>query len=138
MTEYIPVRLRRLVSERAGYRCEYCLLSESEAFFPQEPDHVIAVKHAGETAPDNLALACLECNRYKGTDIAAIDPLTRDIVRLFDPRRDRWPSHFHYQLGAISGRTPQGRATAKLLRFNSSERVERRRQLYACGRWRES
>lgn len=25
---YIPLALRRLVSERANYRCEYCLLPE--------------------------------------------------------------------------------------------------------------
>ena len=35
----ISASLRREVRERAGERCEYCLMVESEAIFPHEPDH---------------------------------------------------------------------------------------------------
>ena len=55
---YIPATLRREVIERAGNRCEYCLLSVQIAFYPHEVDHVIAEKHGGATELDNLAFAC--------------------------------------------------------------------------------
>jgi 5-methylcytosine-specific restriction endonuclease McrA len=70
----ISAALRRQVRERASERCEYCLLAELKAFFPHEPDHIIAQKHAGQSALDNLALACFDCNRFKGSDIASVDP----------------------------------------------------------------
>ena len=70
----ISAALRKEVRERAGERCEYCLFAESQAFFPHEPDHLIAQKHGGKTASENLALACFDCNRFKGSDIASVDP----------------------------------------------------------------
>jgi len=82
----ISAALRREVRERAGERCEYCLLAESQAFFPHEPDHLIALNHGGETASANLALACFDCNRFKGPNIASLDPVTRELAALFNPR----------------------------------------------------
>ncbi|WP_375514310.1 HNH endonuclease [uncultured Nostoc sp.] len=73
---YIPVVLRRLIEERANYRCEYCQLPAGVAFFPHEIDHVIAQKHGGTTDADNLALTCWRCNRHKGTDLGSFDPET--------------------------------------------------------------
>jgi 5-methylcytosine-specific restriction endonuclease McrA len=64
--QYVPALIRRHVRERAGGRCEYCLVHEDDAFFPYEPDHVIAEKHGGATAEENLAWTCSVCNRYKG------------------------------------------------------------------------
>jgi hypothetical protein len=60
----LPVsrNLRRLVAARADYRCEYCRLSEADTSTRHTIDHIIAVKHGGPTEPDNLALACVECN----------------------------------------------------------------------------
>jgi 5-methylcytosine-specific restriction endonuclease McrA len=66
----ISPKLRRDVRERADGCCEYCLLPEDQAFFPHEPDHIIAAKHGGETNAEDLALACFDCNRFKGSDIA--------------------------------------------------------------------
>jgi hypothetical protein len=75
----ISAALRREVRERARECCEYCLLTESQAFFPHEPDHLIARKHGGKTVAENLALACFDCNRFKGADIASIDGRHRCI-----------------------------------------------------------
>ena len=121
--------LRRQVRERAGERCEYCLLAESQAFFPHEPDHLIAQKHGGTTTSSNLALACFDCNRFKGSDIASIDAVTGELVALFNPRTQRWSEHFRLNGGEIIPLTPVGRVTEKLLRFNLPDRVETR------GRW---
>lgn len=53
----ITPSLRRQIIERAGTRCEYCLLPAEVCFFPHEIDHVIAEKHGGKTESDNLAFA---------------------------------------------------------------------------------
>lgn len=129
---HIPAGLRRTVRRRAAKRCEYCLLAESDAFFPHEPDHVIARKHRGETSLDNLALACVDCNRFKGSDIASIDPLTGEIVPLFNPRTQSWTEHFKTEAGRIRALTP---ARRQLLRLNLTERVEAREALAASGRY---
>ena len=123
---YIPAALRREVVERAGSRCEYCLLSAAVAFFPHEVDHVIAEKHGGATELDNLALACWRCNRHKGSDLTSFDPQTRELIPLFNPRRQVWAEHFAYERGRVIGLTAEGRTTVNLLRLNSEERVRER------------
>jgi 5-methylcytosine-specific restriction endonuclease McrA len=106
---HIPATLRRLVRTRARNRCEYCLLAEQDAFFPHEPDHIIALKHGGETTGENLALACFDCNRFKGSDIASVDPITGRIVPLFNPRVQAWSDHFVSEAGRINPLTPVAR-----------------------------
>lgn len=132
---HVPAALRREVHQRALGCCEYCLLCEEDAFFPHEPDHVIALKHGGRTEADNLALACLECNRHKGSDLSSIDPRTGDLTPLFHPRTQGWDEHFEVRDGRIVGTTPVGRVTVALLRFNDPARIEARRELASQRRW---
>ena len=42
---HVPADLRRLVRERAGFRCEYCLIPETDVFYSLHVDHIIAEKH---------------------------------------------------------------------------------------------
>jgi len=91
---YISVSLRKLVYERAKACCEYCLIPEAISFAPHQIDHIIAEKHTGTTDSNNLALACVLCNKHKGSDIASIDPNTEKIVALYHPRQDIWSRHF--------------------------------------------
>jgi hypothetical protein len=130
---HIAVALRRRIRERSHGLCEYCLISEKDTFFTHEPDHIIAEKHGGETASENLALACFDCNRFKGTDIASLDPKTKRLVPLFNPRTDVWDEHFKTREGLIVPLTPTGRATERLLKFNFPERIEVRATLARCG-----
>jgi HNH endonuclease len=123
---YIPTTLRRQVIERAGNRCEYCLLTTEVAFFPHEVDHVVAEKHGGATDIDNLALACWRCNRHKGSDLTSFDPQTRQLSPLFNPRTQVWTEHFAHEGERIIGLTPEGRTTVNLLRLNSEERLSER------------
>jgi HNH endonuclease len=123
---YVPTALRREVIERAGNRCEYCLLRAEVAFFPHEVDHVVAEKHGGATDFDNLALACWRCNRHKGSDLTSFDPQTRQLSPLFNPRTQVWAEHFAYEKERIIGLTPEGRTTVHLLRLNSEERLTER------------
>ena len=78
--------ISRAVWQRAGDRCEYCCLPARAYPLPFHVDHIVARKHGGQTVLENLALACLHCNRHKGPNIAGNDPNTGDVVRLFYPR----------------------------------------------------
>jgi hypothetical protein len=129
----ISAALRREIRERARGRCEYCLLAESQAFFPHEPDHLIARKHGGETISANLALACFDCNRFKGPNIASLDPVSGELVPLFNPRTQRWSEHFKFNGSRIVPLTPVGRATEIMLRLNLRGRVEARARWIVLG-----
>ncbi len=74
--------------ERAAGRCEYCLVHEEDTAFAHEVDHVISRQRGESRALDNLACACLFCNRCKGTNVASIDAAGL-LVGLFDPRGTR-------------------------------------------------
>jgi 5-methylcytosine-specific restriction endonuclease McrA len=83
--------VRNFVRSRAGNRCEYCRSNQDDEPFAQfQIEHVIARQHGGSDAADNLALACSNCNLHKGPNLAGLDPLDGALVRLFNPRRDRW------------------------------------------------
>jgi hypothetical protein len=131
----ISPALRKEVRERAKGCCEYCLLPEAQAFFPHEPDHIIAAKHGGETTTGNLALACFDCNRFKGSDIASIDPESRDLTPIFNPRTEAWVEHFSIRDGVINPLTATGRVTESVLRFNLQRRIEIREILGSIGRY---
>jgi hypothetical protein len=127
--------LRRFVAERAGYRCEYCLLHESDSYSPHQIDHIISRKHDGLSDSDNLAYACLRCNAWKGSDIGSLDPQTGLFVKLFHPRRQRWDDHFVLRGAVIEPLTVEGRATARLLKLNLDKRIVERQLLAAVGRY---
>ena len=131
----ISAALRREVRERARECCEYCLIAESELVFPHEPDHLIARKHGGRTVSENLALACYDCNRFKGADIASIDVVTGALVGLFNPRTQRWSDHFRLEGGHIVPLTTTGRVTETILRLNLPVRVQIRERLAALGKY---
>jgi hypothetical protein len=96
-------------------------------------DHIIAEKHGGLTEPDNLALACALCNKHKGSDLTSIDPLTGEIVLLFNPRRDRWLDHFRLVGPLLTPLTATARVTIRLLRLNHPNRIAERELHLAAG-----
>lgn len=131
----IPLPLRFEVIQRAQGRCEYCLIHQDDTEATHEIDHLVAIKHGGQTISGNLALACQLCNRYKGTDLTGIDPETSMIVELFNPRTQMWSGHFELEDCVIVGRSPSGRATVALLQLNSEVRLIDRHALAAAGRY---
>ena len=131
-TDYIPAALRRSVIERAQGRCEYCRISEYTGFVPHEIDHIVAQKHGGLTEADNLALSCALCNKYKGSDIASLDPETGHLTLLYHPRRDRWSDHFQLQGAQFTPLTSVGRTTVRLLKLNHPDRLVERELLVAA------
>jgi hypothetical protein len=136
VTAYIPNHLRDLVISRANHRCEYCLLhQDDEPVYPHEIDHVIAEKHSGPTQADNLAYACFYCNRFKGTDLASVDPLNGEITPLFNPRTQIWGDHFAHDGPVIVPLTAIGRTTVHLLKMNRPRIIQRRSYLIRLGRY---
>lgn len=123
---YVSEVLRRLVVERANQTCEYCLLPGSLSFYPHEVDHVIALKHQGQTNAENLAYACWRCNRSKGSDLGSFDPNTGDFCFLFNPRKQTWSEHFSLTEGQVVGQSAEGRTTAMLLKMNTRDRIQER------------
>ncbi len=100
---------------------------------PFEVDHIIAEKHLGPTKPSNLALACFQCNNFKGPNIAGLDPVTKKLVPLFDPRHDNWQDHFAWKGALLIGRTSIGRATVQVLAINLAHRFAHRSSLILEG-----
>src|SRR5262245_57721685 len=95
------------VRSRAGEACEYCLLPQAASIIRFPIDHVIARQHGGPTELENLAPCCGRCNRFKGPNLAGIDPYTGAMTRLYNPRRDRWRRHLEWQDALLVGR-PDG------------------------------
>ena len=109
-------KLRSLVRNRAGNRCEYCRIhQDDDAVFSFHVEHIIPTKHGGEDSLDNLALACQPCNLHKGPNLSGIDPDEGKVVELFNPRRDVWVEHFSFEGPVIVGITASGRATVRVL-----------------------
>jgi hypothetical protein len=130
----LTAQQRQLVSERAGNCCEYCRVGEDDRLSTFHVDHIIALKHDGTDATDNLCLACYKCNGYKGPNVAALDPQTGTATGLYHPRQQQWGRHFRLnQDGTIIGLTPEGRATVAVLRFNDEDRVQHRQVLIELG-----
>ena len=123
----VEYSLRQFVRLRARGFCEYCRIPERLTLAEHEIDHVIAVKHGGQTVAENLALCCTICNRFKGSDTASIDPESGQLAPLFHPRVDLWNDHHTFRDGEIVGLTAKGRVTIRLLQMNRANRIKERR-----------
>jgi hypothetical protein len=132
---YISSELRQFVGERAAHKCEYCLINQQETFIPHQPDHIIAEQHGGQTNADILALAGVDCNRFKGPNIASIDPIFHQLTPLFNPRLHQCADHFALDDAYIRPISPMGRVTTALLRLNDGRRLQIRELLIADGRY---
>jgi hypothetical protein len=123
------------VARRAEHCCEYCRIHEADAGYSHQVDHVISRKHGGSSEIDNLAYACFLCNRHKGPDIASVDPQTGKIVRLFNPRTDKWGDHFRIDGEMVRSLSGVAQVTIRLLRINAPERLAERRIMQRLGRY---
>ena len=124
---------RRLVRERAQGRCEYCHSRQDDTFFTLHIEHVIAKQHGGSDRPENLCIACRECNFSKGPNVAGY--MGGRLVPLFNPRRQNWRRHFAWNGPLLHGRTLAGKITVMLLNINEASRVLARGFLIAEDRF---
>lgn len=130
----VPSKLSRLVRERAAFRCEYCLIPEQYHPLPCfHVEHIFSKKHGGRTELSNLALACPECNRRKGTVIGSRKHAKSKFIRLYNPRTDVWHHHFELHWAIIRAKTDIGEISAKMLGFNDDIRIAFREYLMLIG-----
>lgn len=132
----IPRSVRRLVRQRARCRCEYCQHPDAYSSAPYACEYPLPhVGGAGDTA-DDLAWACPACNGHKASKTQALDPKTKRLVPLFNPRRQQWSRHFAWSEAAriVMGLTTTGRATVEALCLNSEELVNLRAVLILAGK----
>jgi hypothetical protein len=125
----IPADLRERVAARGRYRCGYCLTAEAIVGTPMEMDHIIPEADGGPTDESNLWPACSLCNAHKGPNIAGIDPVSRKLTKLYNPRHHKCSKYFQWDGGLLVGLTAVGRVTILVLAMNAPEAVEVREAL---------
>jgi hypothetical protein len=117
-------RTKAEVRARAGNACEYCHLHQDDSpLAALHLEHIIPKIHGGGDNLDNLALACIDCNLHKGTNLTGIDPQTGVITELFHPRQHRWSDHFEWLGIYLNGKTETGRTTVRVLNMNSDDQL---------------
>lgn len=132
----ITVGQQREVLRRSGGCCEYCLVGPDHRTIQLHVDHIISKKHGGEDNLDNLCSACRSRNQYKGSDVAALDPLTGEPTRLYNPRAHDWNHHFELKSDMIIvGLSPAVRATIAVLQLNLERRVIERYEAWMRGQY---
>ena len=121
-------KTRQIVTLRAFDCCEYCMSQEKYASQSFSIEHIYPKILGGDEDIENLALACQGCNNFKFTKTSAIDPETQSSVPLFNPRLDKWTTHFKWndRFTAIIGLTSVGRATVKALQLNRENLINQR------------
>ena len=100
-----------------------------------EIDHSLPESLGGRTEEPNLWLAGSLCNDHKGDRVAAIDPITGEVSRLFNPSTQTWTEHFlgSAERDLVVGRTSTGRATVVTLNLNRPSLVRSRRAWVKVG-----
>lgn len=125
MTERTWQATKRLVYDRAHGCCEYCHTCE---YNTGQSMHVEHINPAAGDDLNNLCLSCPSCNFSKGRATQANDPVTNQVVFLYNPRNQRWQDHFIWVEGGlrVEGLTPQGRATINRLKMNQPRLIRAR------------
>jgi hypothetical protein len=100
-------------------------------------EHIVPRATGGKTKRENLWLACPLCNEFKLDQTHARDPLTGRRARLFNPRKQKWTTHFAWSEDGteIMGLTACGRATVLALRLNHPIAVQARENWAQAGWW---
>ena len=100
-----------------------------------EIEHIIPRSKGGSNEESNLWLSCSLCNRNKGAKTTGVDPLTGEVLPLFNPRTQKWSQHFQWSADGtyINGISPTGRATERELKLNNEVAVEVRRNWVLAG-----
>ena len=131
----ITIKTRQIVAKRAEFRCEYCRVHEDDRLYSFQIEHIVAIKHCGNSDIDNLAYACPHCNQHKGTDLVTFLLDYDDLVPIYNPRKMVWTAHFEVNSGSIIAKTRTGEATVKLLNLNAPDLVILRQLLMDIERY---
>jgi hypothetical protein len=135
LSGYLSRELLNRLKDVDNRHCAYCHTKEVSAGHPMTIDHIVPRSQGGMTIFENLCFACRSCNEFKGGQTKRQDPLTGEIVSLFNPRYHNWNEHFIWDESGIVllGLTAIGRATIVALRMNNSVIVAARRRWVSVG-----
>jgi hypothetical protein len=131
----IALKTKLLVIERAKHCCEYCKSPDNFSTELFSCEHILPRSKNGSDLIDNLAFACIGCNIFKSNKIQGIDPISRAIFPLFNPRTMEWETHFMWNnnFQQIIGKTVIGRVTIEILKLNRQPLQNLRKALVAVG-----
>ena len=132
---HIPEAVRDRIRQQAGHRCGYCQSRQELVPVIFEVEHIRPLARDGTDDEDNLWLSCRTCNLHKSDQIEAADPLTGEMILLFNPRHQNWAEHFRWS-GAgteVIGKTAIGRATVVALQLNNPIMLTTRRMWIQAG-----
>ncbi len=135
MAKSISVKTKLFIRERAKHCCEYCKSPDSFSTELFSCEHILPRSKNGSNSIDNLAFACIGCNIFKSDKIQGIDPVSRTIFPLFNPRAMEWETHFIWNntFQLMIGKTAIGRATIETLKLNRPPLQNLRKALVAVG-----
>jgi hypothetical protein len=130
----ISVKLRRLVTKRAGFACEYCGVADVDAGGELTIDHFQPSAQGGSDDESNLLYACLRCNLFK----ADYWPSSPNRPQLWNPRSSPRGDHLlELADGTLFPITDIGAFTLRRLRLNRPQLVAyriRRSKALVAGR----
>ncbi|HBE20003.1 MAG TPA: HNH endonuclease [Cyanobacteria bacterium UBA11149] len=131
----ISEELRARVRAKYGNCCSYCQSLQKYILGILEIDHIIPKAAGGNDDEKNLCLACSLCNKYKGIQTHAVNPITQEQVKLFNPHTQKWWEHFAWSENGteIIGLTDCGSATVIALKLNNKIAVTVRQQWVSAG-----
>lgn len=131
----IPKWLDAEVRLEAKNRCGYCLGEQKYILAWLEIEHLHPRSKGGKTVKENLWLACVYCNTFKGSQTHGTDPKTKRKVLLFNPRTQIWKRHFEFgpDKATILGKTVCGRATVNALKINFDLALDTRKYWVGVG-----
>lgn len=132
---HIPEAVRDRIRQQARNRCGYCQSRQELVPVIFEVEHIRPLARGGTDDEDNLWLPCRTCNLHKSDQIEAADPLTENVVPLFNPRYQNWAEHFQWnEVGIhIIGKTAIGCATVVALQLNNPIMLTTRRMWVQAG-----
>lgn len=135
MSNYLQAELRQRLLDADDHCCAYCRTTQANSGQPMVVDHIVPQSQGGETSFENLCFSCRRCNEFKGAVVQAEDPLTGELVSLYQPRRQIWDEHFAWDASGIHliGLTAVGRITILVLRINNEVIVNARRRWVSAG-----
>jgi len=124
---------RDYVTDRANGYCEYCRIHNSFSPATFHLDHFNPLSQGGSDDIENIVLACGGCNERKSNLMLVIEPISGEESNLFNPRTEDWFEHFTWSedYTILSGITPTGIVTEKLLELNRLGCINLRKSMLA-------
>ncbi len=114
------------VRTRAGFACEYCGISETDAGGELTIDHFQPQSANGSDNTENLVYACFRCNLYKSDYWTE----TENTLAIFNPRQHSATEHFSVAPdGIIYAVSEIAEFTIRRLKLNRPPLVAHRRKI---------